>query len=163
MVRLLSESLQVRWLEAGSRGDLNLIKLSDTLCIRLQNIFELFLGEWSSFQEGRVFLRVKPTFPGLHSLQHRVNSHPSLSKGTAEQMSCIRAGKRKGEKKNKIQGPKTPEFLHTHAPPITALLRLLLPPSVKLLRDKTALKSEKSGKEMRLLTLLLLISSKLFS
>jgi len=95
MVPLFSKSLQVRWLEVGSRGDLNLFKLSETLYIRFQNIFELSLGEWPSFQKVRVFLRVKAACPVLHSFQHHVTSHPSLYKCTAEQMICIRAGKRK--------------------------------------------------------------------
>lgn len=42
MVPLLSENLQSRWLEVGSRGELNYIKLSETLYICLQNNFELF-------------------------------------------------------------------------------------------------------------------------
>lgn len=86
---------------------------------------------------------------------------PILVCQNAQIKSCICIGKRKGEKKIKTQSPETPEFLHTYH--IIMLLLLLLPSGVKLLKDKTALKSEKTGKEMRLLTLLLLISSKLLS
>lgn len=157
MVPLLSVSLQVRWLEVGSRGDLNLLRLSETVCMYLQNTFELekvpvsrneecFSGSRQCVQDSTVFSIMLLPVPVCQNAQLK---------------SCIRTGKRKGEKKIKTQSPETPEFLHTYH--IITLLRLLLPSAVKLLRDKTALKSEKPGKEMKLFTLLFLISSKLLS
>lgn len=48
MVALLSESVQTRWLEVGSRSELNYIKISETLCICLQN--NLKLSSWRRVQ-----------------------------------------------------------------------------------------------------------------
>lgn len=95
---------------------MNFIRISETLCICLQNTFELFLGEESSFWKENAFFRIKVKCSefrvfSIILLPILVCKNAHLNRSVA-----IELRKGEGEKKNKTHSTKTPEFLTTDTP-----------------------------------------------